>query len=110
MHQKVRFANGFNADSTVQISAQKIFFFFDLRKCAFLRPSRLVQRDGRVVTNVEAGCDGRESCVRRTLACTDGEVVWSWRPDAGAKSAMLTKLAGDGSKRARFPGRARYKP
>jgi hypothetical protein len=32
----------------------------------------------------------------------DGEVVWSWRPDAGAKLAKtLTRLAGDGGKRAR---------
>jgi len=35
----------------------------------------------------------------------DGEVVWSWRPDAGAKSAkMLPHLAGDGGKKARFTG------
>ena len=38
----------------------------------------------------------------------DGEVVWSWRPDAGAKSAkMLRHLAGDGGKKARSPGRSR---
>jgi hypothetical protein len=31
--------------------------------------------------------------------------VWSWRPDAGAKSAkMLPHLAGDGGKKARFTG------
>src|SRR3954454_13679794 len=30
-----------------------------------LRPSRLVQRDVRVVTNVEVGCDGRDCCARR---------------------------------------------
>ena len=35
----------------------------------------------------------------------DGEIVWSWRPDAGAKSAMmLPRLAGDGGKKARFTG------
>ena len=41
----------------------------------------------------------------------DGEDVWSWRPDAGAKLAMMLRIiAGDGGKRARSPGRARYKP
>jgi hypothetical protein len=34
---------------------------------------------------------------------TDGEVVWSWLPDAGVKLAKtLTRLAGDGGKKARF--------
>ncbi len=52
--------------------------------------------------------------VRRAQACStndadaDGEVVWSWRPDAGVKPAG--RLAGDGGKRARSPRRARRKP
>jgi hypothetical protein len=34
--------------------------------------------------------------------------VWFWRPDAGAKFAKtLARLAGDGGKKARSPGRAR---
>ena len=37
-----------------------------------------------------------------------GEVVWSWRRDAGAKLVELS--ADDGGKRARSPGRARSKP
>jgi hypothetical protein len=32
----------------------------------------------------------------------DGQGVWSWRPDAGVKSAI--RSAGDGGKRARSPG------
>jgi hypothetical protein len=33
----------------------------------------------------------------------DGEAVWSWRPDAGVKFAMmLTHHADDGGKKARF--------
>jgi hypothetical protein len=41
----------------------------------------------------------------------DGEVVWSWRPDAGAKFAKtLSRLAGDGGKQARFTGETTYKP
>jgi hypothetical protein len=45
-----------------------------------------------------------------SVAQADGEVVWSWRPDAGAKFARSKLLAGDGGKKARSPGRARSKP
>ncbi len=41
-------------------------------------------------------------------ATADGEVVWSWRPDAGVKLAGVS--ANDGGKKARSPGRARSKP
>ena len=55
---------------------------------------------------------------RRTSdAGADGEVVWSWRPDAGAKPCMMRAepnrakmrwyLQGDGGKKARSPERAR---
>jgi hypothetical protein len=50
-------------------------------------------------------------------AGADGEVVWSWRPDAGAKpctmraepdrAKMRCYLQGDGGKKARSPGRSR---
>ena len=46
--------------------------------------------------------------VRDDDAAADGEVVWSWPPDAEAKSCG-DEPRGDGSKKARFPGRARYK-
>jgi hypothetical protein len=36
----------------------------------------------------------------------DGEIVWSWRRDAGVKLAG-DDLAGDGGKKARSPGRSR---
>jgi hypothetical protein len=37
---------------------------------------------------------------------TDGEVVWFWRPDAGAKLAMMSAHhADDGGKKARFTGK-----
>src|SRR5437763_887852 len=39
-----------------------------------------------------------------------GEVVWSWRRDAGAKFPRSKLLRGDGGKKARSPGRARSKP
>src|SRR6185436_5490747 len=38
----------------------------------------------------------------------DGKGVWSRHPDAGVKLAL--RSVSDGGKRARSPGRARYKP
>jgi hypothetical protein len=40
-------------------------------------------------------------------AIADGEIVWFWRPDAGAKSRRKIVLRGDGGKKARSPGRSR---
>jgi len=40
--------------------------------------------------------------------CADGEVVWFWRSDAGAKVAESS--ANDGGNQAWSPGRARRKP
>jgi len=40
-----------------------------------------------------------------------GEVAWSWRPDAGAKSQSAQCAPwDDGGKKARSPGRSRRKP
>jgi hypothetical protein len=53
--------------------------------------------------------DAMDAASRQTIVeVTYGEVVWSWRPDAGAKSAV--RPADDGGKKARSPGRARRKP
>ena len=38
----------------------------------------------------------------------DGEVVWSWRRDPGAKP--MERSNGDGGKKGRFPGESTYKP
>src|SRR5262249_43824074 len=38
-----------------------------------------------IVTKRGAGCDGRGQCRLTSDVAADGEVVWSWRPDAGAK-------------------------
>jgi hypothetical protein len=85
-------------------------------------------RGVRVVTDVGPECDGRESvaragdrrarqlvsddAARRTSGVfADGEVVWSWRSDAGAKVVKtLTRLTGDGGNQAWSPRRARRKP
>jgi len=48
-----------------------------------------------------------DATARETSALVaDGEIVWSWRRDAGVKLAS-DDLAGDGGKKARSPGRSR---
>jgi hypothetical protein len=51
------------------------------------------RHEGRIaiVTTREAGCDGRDLSqrvlhVRTSDLGADGEIVWSWHPDADAKS------------------------
>ena len=47
----------------------------------------------------------------RTALVAYGEVVWSWRPDAGVQIGDdAPHYAGDGDNKARSPGRARRKP
>ena len=60
---------------------------------------------------VECGLRWTRRWRKTSGACADGEVVWSWRSDAGAKFVKtLTRLAGDGGNQAWSPGRARRKP
>ena len=57
----------------------------------------------------ERWCGMRWTRWQRKTSATDadGEVVWSWRPDAGVKLAtMLCIVVGDGDNKARSPGRA----
>src|SRR6266436_4569820 len=50
----------------------------------------------------------RDSLARTNGVCADGEVVWSWRSNAGAKVAESS--ANDGGNQAWSPRRARRKP
>ncbi len=77
-----------------------------------LHPSRSHKRGAsRSSETWGAGCGGRGCDERRTAHRAYGKTVWSWRPDAGVKSAMMLRIcADDGGKKARSPGRARYKP
>jgi hypothetical protein len=60
---------------------------------------------------LEAGCGGRFGDARRAQPEADGEVVWFWRSEAGAKAAkMLTRLAGDGGNQAMVTEKSTYKP
>jgi hypothetical protein len=78
-----------------------------------IRASRLGKRGVcAIVTKREAGCDGRigdarDYLVRTNGADADGEVAWSWPPDAEAKLAGVTNAASDGGNQARSPGRSR---
>src|SRR5882757_8250851 len=69
------------------------------------------EKEGRlaIVTDVGSGMRwthiaGRNCCATSD-ACADGEVVWSWRSDAGAKSAV--RSADDGGNQAWSPRRSR---
>jgi hypothetical protein len=74
---------------------------------AFLTPTNELIR-------LREDCDGMVPTPSWTFsrkAFADGQAVWSWRPDAGAKSWSAQRaLWDDGGKRARSPGRARSKP
>jgi hypothetical protein len=63
-----------------------------------------------IVTTREAGMRWTRMLCQTSAVNADGEGVWSWPPDAEAKFAGVTNAASDGGKKARSPGRARYKP
>ncbi|SMX60235.1 hypothetical protein BRAD285_5430 [Bradyrhizobium sp. ORS 285] len=73
-----------------------LFFRNHVLLCA----TRLEQRDERVVTIVEVGCDGRDGCARRAQAGTDGEVVWSWPLDAEVCATRQRRVVANGGKNA----------
>src|SRR6266481_5934141 len=57
------------------------------------------------------GCDGRTSpsamIARTSGVCADGEVVWFWRSNAGAKVVKtLSRLTGDGGNQAMVTGKS----
>ena len=69
----------------------QIFLFPKIRNYVLFAPSRLGKRGVRVVTNVGRDAVDAGSVARRAAVRADGEVVWSWRPDAGAKVAGLSR-------------------
>jgi hypothetical protein len=59
---------------------------------------------------VDAGGVRRVSATAM-MQLADGEVVWFWRSEAGAKPAMmLRRLAGDGGNQAMVTEESTYKP
>jgi len=64
-----------------------------------------MKRDVRaVVTTREAGMRWTRMARQTNVACADGEVVWSWPPDAEVKFLRSKLLRDDGGKKARSPG------
>ncbi len=58
---------------------------------SIFRVSRLHKRGvSRSSRTLGAGCGGRFGCALTNAAEADGEIVWSWRPDAGAKFSRDT--------------------
>jgi hypothetical protein len=81
----------------------------------FAHSVRIVGHKGRfaIVTDVERGMrwtrqrQAQFFCATSDVAA-DGEVVWSWRSDAGAKFVKtFPRLTGDGGNQAWSPGRSR---
>jgi hypothetical protein len=82
---KLEFVKRIQADFTRPDLARKIIRFSFAPNGVFLRgiPPHAEGRTRRHDT-WSAGCDGR-GMSRDERHDADGEVVWSWRPDAGAK-------------------------
>ncbi|MGJ4926401.1 hypothetical protein ACQR1K_04595 [Bradyrhizobium sp. HKCCYLRH3095] len=102
MRGETHFANHLNHITPVQSRAQKYSsFVFPNHAYFHVVPSR---SEGRfaVVTNVEAGCGGREFAAAGVMLADERQAcgredAWSWRPEAGVKLAtMLTHRADDG--------------
>jgi hypothetical protein len=84
---KIEFVEPIQTDFTRPDLTRKIFRFSSAPNGVFLRgiPPHGEGRTRRHDT-WSAGCDGRDMS-RDERHDADGEVVWSWRPDAGAKLA-----------------------
>jgi hypothetical protein len=116
LRQKRNFPSNLNVIWVVQTCREKYIASGIPQISCFIRPVPFLRGAYRDRHERGAGLRWTRSAVRnplrgRAALLADGEAVWSWRPDAGAKLAKtLTRLAGDGGKRARSPGRARSKP
>ena len=72
--------------------------------------SRLGKRGGRVVTNVGRDAMDAGSVETTSDAAADGEIVWSWRSDAGAKVAGLNESGDRRWQPSMVTGEITYKP
>ena len=113
VREKPKFARRFNArlaDPTDPVLSRKDFAsVFQNHVLPVWHPASMKRGASRSSRHVRRDCDGRfgdarEFFVRTNGAEADGKIVWSWPPDAEAKLAGVTNAAGDGSKKARFPG------
>jgi hypothetical protein len=105
LHAKTNFLNRINVIWVVQLESEKYFALPGPQISGFLLPSRTHKRGASRSSRVlGAGCDGR-GMSRDERHDADGEVVWSWRPKAGATLCGMTRSNGDN--KAWSPGRAR---
>jgi hypothetical protein len=95
MREKSNFALWFKLIWVVQ-SAREIFPFRFFRNWCILAASRLDQRGARDRHERWSGMrwtrHGQALLRKTTGDAADGEIVWSWRPDAGAKVAGLNEF------------------
>jgi hypothetical protein len=112
LRAKTHFASHFNPITLVQMSAEKYSASLPHQFDGYFSYPASSKRGVRVVTNVEAGCDGRGRRRATSAPAADGEVVWSWHPDADAKLAMMRikHHAVTVAKKPGAPRRARSKP
>jgi hypothetical protein len=98
---KTHFVSVFNSMVAVSSSCAKISLSFLQKLCFASRIPPHRKGRTRVVTNVEAGCDGHDRLRATSATDVDGEVAWSWPPGAEAKLVMLlTGVADDRGKTA----------
>jgi hypothetical protein len=94
MSEKSNFVSGIKADSGVQSLCEKYFASVFQKVMIISMPSRL-DKEGRIAIVTNARRDAMDVVVLSDVQCgADGQVVWSWRPWAGAKRAG--DPAGDG--------------
>jgi hypothetical protein len=98
------------SDWVIQSGTQKIPLYSSEKqkyKRRHLVPARGAYRHRH--DTLGAGCDGR-SVSKANGSAAYGQVVWSWRRDAGEKLLRSKSLRGDGDNKPAPPGRARSKP
>ena len=108
MRLKTNFVSGFKLIGVVSSPCRNIFLSENRKLCilpAIPSHKRGVSRSSRTLG---AGCGGRFNDARRAALEADGEVVWSWRSEAGAKAAE--SFADDGGNQAMVTGEITYKP
>jgi hypothetical protein len=97
LREKSNFASRFNADSTVQSSAQRYLSSVFRNRCDLVATSRL-DAEG-VVADVRRGCGGRVSFARRTRPMRAAKACGPGLPTL-RPSSRDDDLAGDGGKKA----------
>jgi hypothetical protein len=106
VREETTFVSRFNLIWAVQSPKQKyLSFVFSESYDSLRHPASMAEGRIAIVTTREAGCGGREGADRRAATFADGEAVWSWRPEAGAKSAIAhSRCADDGDNKVWFTG------